>query len=226
MNNSHNPASCNTISIAADSNRITIAEASRCQSLQSRSAYRLKCEQHSRRLPEKRAFLSASGSGKRPRRPFPNTSRKACLRLGSQGGHQGIDEMQSKPCSKCGTVQPLTEFYAKGKGTCAACKACYKARNRANSESRLVRCPGYASLRSMITRCHNPNHKHYKHYGGRGIRVCDEWRGPGCFERFIAHIGPRPSPLHEVDRVDNDGNYEPGNVRWATRLEQRHNQSR
>jgi hypothetical protein len=74
----------------------------------------------------------------------------------------------------------------------------------------------------MIERCTNPNHHAWKNYGGRGITVCDEWRQ--SFSAFLAHVGPRPTPNHSLDRYpNNDGNYEPGNVRWATRSEQRAN---
>ena len=75
----------------------------------------------------------------------------------------------------------------------------------------------------MQTRCGSPNNPVFKNYGGRGIRVCDEWQGDGGFERFLAHIGPRPSSKHSIDRINNDGNYEPGNVRWATITEQQQN---
>jgi hypothetical protein len=78
----------------------------------------------------------------------------------------------------------------------------------------------------MIQRCHNPKHPKFHHYGGRGIHVADEWRGPGGFEKFLAHIGPKPTPRHEVDRIKNDRGYEPGNVRWATRSDQMRNTRR
>ena len=67
-------------------------------------------------------------------------------------------------------------------------------------------------------RCHNPNHHKYPIYGGRGIIVCDEWRND--FEAFYAHIGDAPGPSYSIDRIDVDGNYEPGNVRWATKSQQ------
>jgi hypothetical protein len=70
---------------------------------------------------------------------------------------------------------------------------------------------------AMIKRCHNPNSKSFKHYGARGIRVCSRWRS--SFEDFIKDVGPRP-PGRTLDRINNDGDYEPGNVRWATAREQ------
>lgn len=84
--------------------------------------------------------------------------------------------------------------------------------------------PEYTAWRDLKKRCLNPLDGDYPNYGGRGIRVCDEW--VNSFEAFYEHIGPKPSPDMSVDRIDNDGNYEPGNVRWATATEQRHNQRR
>jgi hypothetical protein len=79
----------------------------------------------------------------------------------------------------------------------------------------------------MKNRCGNPKVKSYERYGGAGIKVCERWLiGDGVrggFECFFQDMGPRPSPTHSLDRIDPFGNYEPGNVRWATPKEQEAN---
>jgi hypothetical protein len=79
----------------------------------------------------------------------------------------------------------------------------------------------------MLQRCCNLNNPAYPNYGGRGISVCDRWRfGDGkqsAMRCFAADMGERPSRLHSLDRINNDGNYEPANCRWATRKQQAQN---
>jgi len=71
--------------------------------------------------------------------------------------------------------------------------------------------PGYSIWNAMMQRCGNPKNKHFTDYGGRGIHVCERWHNVA---NFLADMGPPPSG-HSIDRINNDGDYEPGNVRWA-----------
>lgn len=80
--------------------------------------------------------------------------------------------------------------------------------------------PLYNTWVSLKQRCANPNNPAYKHYGARGISVCERWRS---FAAFVADMGDKPSPQHSIERVDNDGNYCPENCVWATISEQRFN---
>lgn len=73
----------------------------------------------------------------------------------------------------------------------------------------------YDALKNAIHRCHNDRNVSYQNYGARGIAVCDAWRSEQGFALFLDCIGPRPSPEHSLDRRNNDGHYEPGNVWWA-----------
>lgn len=84
-----------------------------------------------------------------------------------------------------------------------------------------TKTPEYRAWKAMKGRCLSPTNKRYEYYGGRGIQVCDEWRD--SFEAFLCDMGPRPSDEHSLDRIDPDGNYEPGNVRWADKLTQLRN---
>lgn len=79
----------------------------------------------------------------------------------------------------------------------------------------------YAVWNTMIQRCTNPNFEQYHDYGGRGIVVCNRWKD--SFENFYRDMGESPTPKYTLDRIDNSKDYEPGNVRWATHIEQGRN---
>lgn len=80
--------------------------------------------------------------------------------------------------------------------------------------------PEYRSWAAMLDRCTCPSNVGWKNYGGRGIKICERWRA--SFAAFLEDMGPRPAG-QSLERIDVNGNYEPGNVRWATALEQHQN---
>lgn len=85
-------------------------------------------------------------------------------------------------------------------------------------QHRMGRTPEYAIWNSMKSRCLNPNTEFYKHYGGRGISISDKW--VHSFINFINDVGMRPDSTYSIERINNEGNYEPGNVVWEKRSEQ------
>lgn len=78
----------------------------------------------------------------------------------------------------------------------------------------------YSSWTSMLTRCENPHSKSFKNYGGRGIKVCERWKS---FENFLADMGKKPANCMSIDRLNVDGDYEPGNCEWSTPTKQARN---
>ena len=79
------------------------------------------------------------------------------------------------------------------------------------------RHPLYSTWCRMRQRCNNPDNEKYPNYGGRGIRICDRWQD---FRLFAADMGPKPAGRYSIERVDNDGDYEPFNCIWATPVQQ------
>ena len=79
----------------------------------------------------------------------------------------------------------------------------------------------YKIWQGILDRCNNSNCKNYFHYGGRGITVCERWKN--SFENFYKDMGPRPSDKYSIDRIDNNGNYQPSNCKWSSRKDQARN---
>lgn len=118
-------------------------------------------------------------------------------------------------CS-CGNTKVVQQSHLRS-GTTKGC-GCQKGTHRLSHTSE------YHIWQTMKARCGNPNNRKYKDYGERGIRVCDRWLK--SFETFFRDIGAKPFPDHSIDRINNDGDYEPSNCRWASRTQQARNTRR
>lgn len=122
----------------------------------------------------------------------------------------------------CGTVKAFDQGNLRS-GASKSCGCLKRDQNVLAKFSRthgMNKTPEHRAWSSMIQRCTNDKQDSWEDYGGRGIRVCERWIRN--FEAFFADMGPRPSPMHTLDRKDANGNYEPGNCRWATRAQQAH----
>lgn len=144
-------------------------------------------------------------------------------------GYAGCtDEARWNVRCDCGVLKTVGGKSMREGGT-VSCGCYHRERTGLIGRTRNVRHHGahrgrfeseYIVWSGMLTRCNCPTQPSYPRYGGRGISVCERWSGRDGFAHFRVDMGLRPSPRHSLDRIDNDGNYESGNCRWATASEQ------
>jgi hypothetical protein len=149
--------------------------------------------------------------------------------IGKTYGRLTILRIYSRYCDckcACGNMKLRADTHAVRTGNTKSC-GCYSKEHPAhlthgNTRSKII-SPEYNAWSSAKARCALVKNKRYPRYGARGIKMCEEWLND--FSAFLAHVGPRPSPDHSIERKDTNKDYEPGNVCWATDTEQANNRT-
>jgi len=123
---------------------------------------------------------------------------------------------------ECGNIRDVASYELRtGKTKSCGCYQRDKAKICKYSDRDIYHSKEYSAWVNMKTRCYNKNATRFLNHGGRGIKVCDRWLN--SFENFLSDMGKKPSNKHSIDRINNDGNYELSNCRWATQKEQSSN---
>ena len=139
-----------------------------------------------------------------------------------KNGHYALRFVSTRQCSAC--VRDHERNYYKADPTKRKAKALRQYKEQVSTTEGREAYREKMQWAAMLQRCSNPNVRMFARYGGRGIRVCDEWQDFSVYQAYVlTQLGPKPSPLHSIDRIDNDGHYEPGNIRWATAKTQANN---
>lgn len=120
---------------------------------------------------------------------------------------------------KCEVVKPV-RMHSLLNGRSKSCKSCANKAKTCNITHGLTNSPTYSSWKGMKERCTNENNKKYDYYGGRGVTLCERWHS---FNNFLEDMGEKPEKNWHIDRIDVNGNYEPGNCRWITLAENNRN---
>jgi hypothetical protein len=123
--------------------------------------------------------------------------------------------METRTCKHCGN--PFEVPSSSVQQNCSKSCGAHASKNKKHGRSFT---PIYNSWRDMRQRCEKPYRREYPRYGGRGIKVCERWKS---FDNFLADMGEIPGKGYTLERIDNDGDYEPSNCKWGTRLEQSRN---